>query len=92
MKKINKAKKSGGELLAVNELFERAPTKVTNYVLGLPEKVLEVSYASAVCRNRYAMVCHGIWHAMAYAMACHGICQGMPWHMPQHTFGMPWQA
>ena len=29
MKKINKAKKSGGELLAVNELFDRAPTKVT---------------------------------------------------------------
>ena len=29
MKKINKAKKSGGELLAVNELFDRAPTKAS---------------------------------------------------------------
>ena len=29
-KKLNKAKKSGGELLAVNELFDRAPTKVKN--------------------------------------------------------------
>ena len=35
MKKINKAKKSGGELLAVNELFDRAPTKVNNYGIWL---------------------------------------------------------
>jgi len=35
MKKINKAKKSGGELLAVNELFDRAPTKVKNYGVWL---------------------------------------------------------
>merc|ERR1712137_1235673 len=31
MKKQMKAKKSGGELLAFNELFDRAPTKVNNY-------------------------------------------------------------
>merc|ERR1712086_1138642 len=30
MKLINKAKRSGGEVLAVNELFDRAPTKVNN--------------------------------------------------------------
>merc|ERR1719379_2052410 len=30
-----KAKKSGGELLAVNELFDRAPTKVKNYGIWL---------------------------------------------------------
>ena len=35
MKKINKAKRSGGELLAVNELFDRAPTKVSNYGIWL---------------------------------------------------------
>merc|ERR1712013_766074 len=35
MKKINKAKKSGGELLAVNELFDRDPTKVNNYGIWL---------------------------------------------------------
>merc|ERR1712146_383223 len=35
MKKINKAKKSGGELLAVNELFDRGPTKVKNYGIWL---------------------------------------------------------
>eukprot|EP00928_Gymnodinium_smaydae_P050742 TRINITY_DN342_c0_g2_i6.p1 TRINITY_DN342_c0_g2~~TRINITY_DN342_c0_g2_i6.p1 ORF type:complete len:211 (+),score=61.45 TRINITY_DN342_c0_g2_i6:71-634(+) len=35
MKKLNKAKKSGGELLAVNELFDRAPTKVSNYGIWL---------------------------------------------------------
>merc|ERR1719261_167319 len=35
MKKINKAKKSGGELLAVNELFDRGPTKVKNYGISL---------------------------------------------------------
>merc|ERR1719355_100876 len=35
MKKINKAKKSGGELLAVNELFDRSPTKVNNYGIWL---------------------------------------------------------
>merc|ERR1711972_69783 len=35
MKKMMKAKKSGGELLAVNELFDRAPTKVKNYGIWL---------------------------------------------------------
>eukprot|EP00929_Paragymnodinium_shiwhaense_P048287 TRINITY_DN2442_c1_g1_i9.p1 TRINITY_DN2442_c1_g1~~TRINITY_DN2442_c1_g1_i9.p1 ORF type:complete len:217 (+),score=64.12 TRINITY_DN2442_c1_g1_i9:88-651(+) len=35
MKKLNKAKKSGGELLAVNELFDTAPTKVKNYGIWL---------------------------------------------------------
>merc|ERR1719215_882040 len=35
MKRLNKAKKSGGELLAVNELFDRAPTKVKNYGIWL---------------------------------------------------------
>merc|ERR1712187_941593 len=35
MKKINKAKRSGGEVLAVNELFDRAPTKVNNYGIWL---------------------------------------------------------
>ncbi|CAK0842530.1 unnamed protein product [Prorocentrum cordatum] len=35
MKKLNKAKKSGGELLAVNELFDRGPTKVKNYGVWL---------------------------------------------------------
>merc|ERR1719213_342295 len=35
MKKINKAKKSGGELLAVNELFDKSPTKVNNYGIWL---------------------------------------------------------
>eukprot|EP00927_Polykrikos_kofoidii_P055092 TRINITY_DN493_c0_g2_i1.p1 TRINITY_DN493_c0_g2~~TRINITY_DN493_c0_g2_i1.p1 ORF type:complete len:188 (-),score=34.23 TRINITY_DN493_c0_g2_i1:94-657(-) len=35
MKKLNKAKKSGGELLAVNELFDKAPTKVNNYGIWL---------------------------------------------------------
>merc|ERR1712129_668064 len=35
MKKINKAKQSGGELLAVNELFDRGPTKVKNYGIWL---------------------------------------------------------
>merc|ERR1711862_503417 len=35
MKKLNKAKKSGGELLAVNELHDRAPTKVKNYGIWL---------------------------------------------------------
>merc|ERR1719379_3126424 len=35
MKRLNKAKKSGGELLAVNELFDRAPTKVQNYGIWL---------------------------------------------------------
>merc|ERR1719201_1602787 len=30
-----KAKKSGGELLAINELFDRAPTKVNNYGVWL---------------------------------------------------------
>lgn len=35
MKKINKATRSGGEILAVNELFDRAPTKVSNYGIWL---------------------------------------------------------
>merc|ERR1711976_980391 len=35
MKRLNKAKKSGGELLAVNELFDRSPTKVKNYGVWL---------------------------------------------------------
>merc|ERR1712113_502018 len=35
MKKLNKAKKSGGELLAVNELHDRGPTKVKNYGIWL---------------------------------------------------------
>eukprot|EP00448_Togula_jolla_P039122 CAMPEP_0170621794 /NCGR_PEP_ID=MMETSP0224-20130122/28787_1 /TAXON_ID=285029 /ORGANISM="Togula jolla, Strain CCCM 725" /LENGTH=186 /DNA_ID=CAMNT_0010948069 /DNA_START=79 /DNA_END=639 /DNA_ORIENTATION=+ len=35
MKKLNKAKKSGGELLAVNELYDRSPTKVSNYGIWL---------------------------------------------------------
>ena len=34
MKKLNKAKKSGGELLAVNELFDKGPTKVKNTASG----------------------------------------------------------
>jgi large subunit ribosomal protein L18Ae len=35
MKKINKAKRSGGELLALNELFDRSPTKVNDYGIWL---------------------------------------------------------
>merc|ERR1712039_911914 len=35
MKKLNKAKKSGGELLAVNELHDRGPTKVKNCAIWL---------------------------------------------------------
>eukprot|EP00747_Dinoflagellata_sp_TGD_P087649 gnl/TRDRNA2_/TRDRNA2_163707_c0_seq13.p2 gnl/TRDRNA2_/TRDRNA2_163707_c0~~gnl/TRDRNA2_/TRDRNA2_163707_c0_seq13.p2 ORF type:complete len:188 (+),score=53.15 gnl/TRDRNA2_/TRDRNA2_163707_c0_seq13:62-625(+) len=35
MKRLNKAKKSGGELLAVNELFDKGPTKVKNYGIWL---------------------------------------------------------
>merc|ERR1719488_316735 len=35
MKRLNKAKKSGGELLAMNELFDRGPTKVKNYGIWL---------------------------------------------------------
>mmetsp|Transcript_26829 Transcript_26829/g.76113 ORF Transcript_26829/g.76113 Transcript_26829/m.76113 type:complete len:187 (-) Transcript_26829:139-699(-) len=35
MKKLNKAKKSGGELLAINELHDRGPTKVKNYGIWL---------------------------------------------------------
>mmetsp|Transcript_123074 Transcript_123074/g.348810 ORF Transcript_123074/g.348810 Transcript_123074/m.348810 type:complete len:188 (-) Transcript_123074:186-749(-) len=35
MKKLNKAKKSGGELLAVNELFDCRPTQVKNYAIWL---------------------------------------------------------
>ena len=34
-KKLNKAKKSGGELLAVSELFDKGPTKVKNYGIWL---------------------------------------------------------
>merc|ERR1711979_186483 len=32
---MGKAKRSGGELLAVNELFDRGPTKVKNYGIWL---------------------------------------------------------
>merc|ERR1719437_263225 len=35
MKRINKAKKSGGEILRVTELFEQAPTRVSNYGMWL---------------------------------------------------------
>merc|ERR1712113_468771 len=35
MKKLNKAKKSGGELLAMNELFEKNSAKVKNYGIWL---------------------------------------------------------
>eukprot|EP00913_Durusdinium_trenchii_P025793 g24207.t1 len=35
MKRLNKAKKSGGELLAVNELHDTSPTKVKNYGIWL---------------------------------------------------------
>merc|ERR1719162_514941 len=35
MKKLQKAKKSGGELLVINELHDRAPTKVNNYGVWL---------------------------------------------------------
>merc|ERR1719436_810152 len=35
MKRLNKAKKSGGELLAVNELFDKGPNKVKNYGIWL---------------------------------------------------------
>merc|ERR1719440_1677950 len=35
MKRINKAKRSGGEVLAINELFDRGPTKVKNYGIWL---------------------------------------------------------
>jgi len=35
MKKINKAKKSGGEVLRQTELFEKHPTKVNNYGIWL---------------------------------------------------------
>mmetsp|Transcript_61509 Transcript_61509/g.144079 ORF Transcript_61509/g.144079 Transcript_61509/m.144079 type:complete len:187 (+) Transcript_61509:62-622(+) len=35
MKQLNKAKKSGGELLAVNELHDASPTKVKNYGVWL---------------------------------------------------------
>merc|ERR1712167_497711 len=33
MKKINKAKRSGGELLGVNELYDRRPNQVKNYAI-----------------------------------------------------------
>merc|ERR1711933_663477 len=35
MRKINKAKKSGGELLALNEIYEQHPTQVKNYGIWL---------------------------------------------------------
>mmetsp|Transcript_66890 Transcript_66890/g.156789 ORF Transcript_66890/g.156789 Transcript_66890/m.156789 type:complete len:214 (+) Transcript_66890:19-660(+) len=35
MKRLNKAKKSGGELLSVNELHDTSPTKVKNYGIWL---------------------------------------------------------
>ena len=35
MKKINRAKKSGGEILRVVELYEKHPTKVNNYGIWL---------------------------------------------------------
>merc|ERR1719190_153147 len=35
MKRLNKAKRSGGELLAVNEIFEKSPMKVKNYAIWL---------------------------------------------------------
>eukprot|EP00438_Fugacium_kawagutii_P012606 Skav205503 [mRNA] locus=scaffold231:124228:131796:+ [translate_table: standard] len=35
MKRLNKAKKRGGELLSVNELFDTSPTKVKNYGIWL---------------------------------------------------------
>merc|ERR1719316_1767845 len=35
MKKINKAKKSGGEILRQTELFDKSPSKVSNYGIWL---------------------------------------------------------
>merc|ERR1712167_66808 len=35
MKKLNKAKKSGGEILGVTEIFDKGPTKVKNYAIWL---------------------------------------------------------
>jgi len=35
MKRINKAKRTGGEVLRVTELFDTAPTKVNNYGIWL---------------------------------------------------------
>merc|ERR1719252_128006 len=35
MKKINKAKRSGGQILRQTELFEKSPTKVTTYGVWL---------------------------------------------------------
>merc|ERR1712124_126436 len=35
MKKITKAKRSGGEILGVNEIFDKGPTKVKNYAIWL---------------------------------------------------------
>jgi len=35
MKRINKAKKSGGEILRMTELFEKHPEKVNNYAINL---------------------------------------------------------
>jgi len=35
MKKINKAKRTGGEILRQTELFEKYPTKVNNYAIWL---------------------------------------------------------
>ena len=35
MKKMMKAKKTGGEILAVNEIFEKNPNTVKNYAIWL---------------------------------------------------------
>ena len=35
MKRINKAKRTGGQILRETELFDKAPTKVTNYGVWL---------------------------------------------------------
>merc|ERR1719506_2546660 len=35
MKRINKAKRSGGEVLSCNEIFDKGPTKVKNYAIWL---------------------------------------------------------
>merc|ERR550534_3661097 len=35
MKKLNKAKKSGGEILAMNEIYDKRPTKAKNYGITL---------------------------------------------------------
>merc|ERR1719503_419369 len=35
MRKITKAKRSGGEILGINEIFDKGPTKVKNYAIWL---------------------------------------------------------